>query len=130
MAEQDEDAFKRSGCPVANALDLFGDKWTLIVIRDLIAGKKRYGEFQRSPEGIPSNILADRLRQLEQIEAIRKVPYQRRPLRYEYHLTDKGADLLPILQAMVRWSSRHVEGSWKPPAWFETLTPDALKQKK
>lgn len=127
MADADNHGFKRSGCPVANALDLFGDKWTLIVVRDLAAGKRRYGEFQRSPEGIPSNILADRLRQLEQAELIHKAPYQRRPVRYEYRLTEKGADLLPILQAMARWANRHVEGSWQPPAWFDSLTPDHLK---
>jgi len=123
-------ALQRSACPIANTLDLFGDKWTLIVIRDLIAGKRRYGEFQSSPEKIPSNILADRLRQLEQIAVIRKMPYQRRPVRYEYHLTEKGADLLPILQAMTKWSGQHVAGSWTPPTWFEALTPESLKRRK
>lgn len=120
--------FKRSGCPVANALDLFGDKWTLIVIRDLVVGKRRYGDFQKSPEGIPTNILADRLRQLELHEVIRKVPYQRRPTRYEYHLTEKGADLLPVLQAMARWSNVHVPGSWQPSDTFVQLKPEDVKR--
>ena len=118
--------FKRSGCPVANALDLFGDRWTLIVIRDLVVGKRRYGDFEKSPEGIPTNILADRLRQLEQHQLIRKVPYQRRPTRYEYHLTEKGADLLPVLQAMVRWANIHVPGSWRPPESFGQLKPEDI----
>ena len=54
----------RSPCPIANTLDIIGDKWTLLVIRDLFAGKTTYGEFQDSPEGIPTNILADRLKRL------------------------------------------------------------------
>ncbi|MBI3435827.1 MAG: helix-turn-helix transcriptional regulator [Proteobacteria bacterium] len=118
----------RSGCPVANALDTFGDRWTLIVIRDLVMGKRRYGELQKSPENIPSNILADRLRQLERLEVIRRVPYQERPRRYEYLLTEKGADLLPILQAVTRWSGRHIPGGWQVPERFFALTPDDLKR--
>ena len=129
MSDEAQGPFKRSACPVAAALDLFGDKWTLIVIRDLIAGKKRFGEFLKSPEGIPTNILADRLRQLEAAEIVRRTAYQQRPTRHEYALTQKGADLLPILQAMTRWSNRHLPGSWRPPGWFETLTPDALNKK-
>ena len=117
----------RSSCPVATALDLFGDKWTLIVVRDIVAGKKRYGEFQKSPEGIPTNILADRLRALEKYQLIRKVPYQLKPKRFEYRLTDRGADLLPVLQAMARWSNRHVGGTWQIPAWFDDMTPEQIK---
>ena len=120
----------RSACPVASSLDLFGDKWTLLVIRDIVAGKKRYGEFEKSPEGIPTNILADRLRALEAHELIRKVPYQSRPMRFEYHLTEKGADLLPVLQAMARWANMHIGGTWQPPAWFYDLSPDVLKGRK
>ena len=129
MAAQKEGGFARSACPVASALDLFGDKWTLVVIRDIVAGKKRYGEFEKSPERIPTNILADRLRALEQYALIRKVPYQSRPKRYEYRLTDKGADLLPVLQAMARWANRHVAGTWRPPDWFLEMSPDALKKR-
>lgn len=120
----------RSACPVASSLDLFGDKWTLLVIRDIVAGKTRYGEFEKSPEGIPTNILADRLRALETHELIRKVPYQSKPVRFEYHLTEKGADLLPVLQAMARWANRHVDGTWQPPDWFYDLSPDILKSRK
>jgi DNA-binding HxlR family transcriptional regulator len=130
MAEHGKAGPARSACPVASALDLFGDKWTLVVIRDIVAGKKRYGEFEKSPEGIPTNILADRLRALEAHELIRKVPYQTKPTRYEYRLTEKGADLLPVLQAMARWGSRHIAGTWQPPAWFNEMTPDALKKPK
>ena len=90
----------RSPCPIANALDLLGDKWTLLVIRDLLFfGRRRFNELQSSPEGIPTNILSDRLRRLEEHGVLVKVPYQTRPPRHEYHLTPKGADLLPIPRA-------------------------------
>ena len=68
--------FKRSTCPVACTLDILGDKWTLLVIRDLFLGKKTYGDFQSSPEGIPTNILAERLKRLVEKGIVRKYPYQ------------------------------------------------------
>jgi DNA-binding HxlR family transcriptional regulator len=112
----------RSICPVANTLDLLGDKWTLLVVRDLLFfGKHRFGDFASSLEGIPTNILTDRLRRLEENGIIVKVPYSSRPQRYEYHLTAKGADLLPILLAMAEWAGRHVPGVGK-------ATPEMLEQ--
>ncbi len=119
---------RRSPCPLASSLDLFGDRWSLILIRDLLAGKSRYGEFLNSPERIPSNILADRLRLLERFGIVKKAPYQQRPVRYAYELTDKGADLVPVLQAMVTWGNAHIPDCWRPPDWFTTLTPEALKR--
>ena len=103
--------FKRSPCPVACTLDLIGDKWTLLIIRDLFSGKKRYGQFQSSPENIPTNILANRLNLLLENEIIIKEPYQNNPVRYEYSLTEKGTELIPILGAMVKWGEKHIEGS-------------------
>ncbi len=104
----------RTPCPVASALDIFGDRWTLVVVRDLAFGKERYGEFLASPEGIPTNILADRLRQLEEFEVIRKEPYQERPVRYRYLLTDKGRELWPVLRAMAIWGHKHIAGTFDP----------------
>jgi len=103
--------FKRSICPIASALDIFGDKWTLLIIRDLFVGKKTYSEFQRSPENIPTNILAARLKLLLEHEIIEKVAYQRNPVRYEYLLTDKGMELDHIIWAIVQWGERHIPGS-------------------
>jgi DNA-binding HxlR family transcriptional regulator len=118
MNENDETpAYGRSLCPVANALDLFGDKWTLLVVRDLLLGKARYGEFAQSPEGIPTNILADRLKRLEQADVVEREAYCEKPLRYEYALTAKGRDLLPILEAMADWGMKHVPGSTMLPSW-------------
>ena len=103
--------FRRSPCPVACTLDILGDKWTLLVVRDLFAGKKTYGEFQHSPEKIPTNILADRLKRLVVHEIVTKEPYQARPVRYQYVLTEKGRELGPVLKAMVQWGEKHVPGS-------------------
>lgn len=111
--------FKRSPCPIANVLDVFGDKWTMLVVRDLVLGKKTYKQFQDSPEGIPTNILADRLKRLQLAGIIEKKPYQERPPRYTYHLTDKGMALGPILREMITWANKHVPG---------TLTDDEIKQ--
>lgn len=98
---------KRSECPVSSALDVFGDRWTLVIVRDLAVGKKRFGELLKAPEKIPTNILSDRLKQLEKVEVIERVPYQERPTRYDYRLTDKGRDLAPVLRAMAEWGKKH-----------------------
>lgn len=108
--------FKRSPCPVSNTLDILGDKWTLLVIRDLFMGKRLYREFAESPEGIPTNILADRLKRLEAEGIVTREPYQERPVRYAYTLTRKGEELLPVLAEIVRWGNRHIPGTVKPPA--------------
>ena len=110
--------FERSPCPIASSLDLLGDKWTLVLVRDLVTRKRRYGEFLDSPEGIATNILAARLREMTAAGLIDKRPYQRRPLRHEYVLTARGRDLLPVLQAFCRWGNRHFPGSWIPPESF------------
>ena len=101
----------RSPCPVACSLDLFGDKWTLLVVRDLLLGKTTYSEFQKSPEGIPTNILAERLKRLQAAGIIEKSQYQERPVRYAYQLTAKGSDLQPVLLAMIDWGNKHVPGT-------------------
>ena len=113
--KKDENRIKirdmRSPCPITNTLDILGDKWTLLVIRDLFAGKSTYGEFQSSPEGIPTNILADRLKRLAMHGLIEKTPYQERPVRYSYKLTNVGRSLAPVLKAMVNWGNRNISGT-------------------
>ena len=110
---------RRSRCPVACTLDVLGDKWSLLVVRDLMRGKRRYAEFLESPEGIPSNILAERLKRLSALGVIRATPYSRHPPRLEYTLTSKGEDLRPIMRAMVDWGVRHAGGRTPPPALKE-----------
>ena len=101
----------RSKCPVSCVLDLLGDKWTLLLVRDLLLGKGTYTELQQSPEGIPTNILAERLKRLQAAGIVARLPYQERPVRYRYLLTDKGRDLHAVLSAMIDWGNRYVEGT-------------------
>src|SRR5579871_4604068 len=101
----------RSACAVANSLDIVGDKWSLLVVRDLLHGKHTYGELAQSREHIPTNILADRLERLEGAGIITRTPYQERPVRYDYALTPKGRDLGEVLLAFVRWGRKHIPGT-------------------
>jgi DNA-binding HxlR family transcriptional regulator len=121
-----EDNPYRSPCPLSKALDLVGDKWSLVIVRDMCLGKKRYGDFQSSPEGIPTNILANRLRQLEEHGIIKKQAYQDKPVRNEYLLTAKGADLLPVLQQLVLWTQKYDADCWMPPEGFLAAKPSDL----
>lgn len=121
---------RRSPCPIASLLDFFGDKWTLVIVRDMLTGKKRYQEFQESPEGIPTNILADRLKKLEAAGAVTKRTYSNHPGRFEYELTARGFDLLPVLQEMSRWGVNHVDQAWDPPDWFWTATPESMMRER
>ena len=103
--------FTRSACAIANSLDIVGDKWSLLVVRDLLHGKRTYGELSSSPEGIPTNILADRLKRLEGAGIIVSTPDQQRPVRYAYTLTPKGSALGDVLLAFVRWGKQHIPGT-------------------
>src|SRR5262244_4580414 len=104
-------SLSRSLCPIANALEVIGDKWSLLIVRDLFHGKATYGELANSFEKIPTNILADRLARLEAAGIITKSPYQERPVRYAYTLTEKGVALGDILHALVKWGKRHIPGT-------------------
>lgn len=103
--------FERSACPITNGLDIFGDKWTLLIIRDLVLGKCRYQDLLSSSENIASNILADRLKKLETAGLVMRRVYQHKPLRHEYVLTEKGNDLKPVLEAISRWGRKHYPGT-------------------
>ncbi len=100
----------RSDCPLASSLDFFGDKWSLLIIRDLVYyGQCTFKDFQDSWEKMPTNTLADRLKRLESLEIISKEPYQQRPVRYHYKLANKGLDLLPALKEIVLWGQKHID---------------------
>jgi DNA-binding HxlR family transcriptional regulator len=103
--------FARSACAVANSLDILGDKWSLLVVRDMLHGKRTYGELALSPERIPTNILADRLERLESAGIVARTPYQQRPVRYSYTLTPKGRALGEVLLAFVRWGKQYIPGT-------------------
>jgi DNA-binding HxlR family transcriptional regulator len=100
---------RRSPCPVACALDIFGDKWTLLVIRDLVLGRNRFKDFTNSPEGIPTNILSDRLERLQEKGMVEQIPASEGGKRMAYALTEKGKSLVPILGAIRDWGLK-----WEP----------------
>jgi DNA-binding HxlR family transcriptional regulator len=99
---------RRSDCPINFALEIFGDKWTLLIIRDLMfKGKHYYGEFLQSEEKMATNILADRLSLLEQSGIITKTVDEQHKSKQVYKLTPKGIDLLPTLTEIILWSAKH-----------------------
>ena len=99
----------RSGCPVACALDIIGDHWSLLIIRDLMfMGRHEYKDMLAAEEGISSNILSDRLRKLEQAGMIASAPHARSKRRKLYYLTDKGKGLLPVMFEISRWSDGYL----------------------
>jgi DNA-binding HxlR family transcriptional regulator len=107
----------RSPCPIAGALDLLGDRWTLLVVRDLLFyDKRRFAEFLASPEGIATNILADRLERLQRCGVVERRPREG-SARDEYHPTARARDLAPVLREFIAWGKRHVPGTARrPPA--------------
>lgn len=99
---------RRSGCPVSISLEIFGDRWSLLIIRDLmVRGFHTFKEFENGGEGIASNILADRLRRLEDAGIILQEPEKQDKRRVNYRLTKKGIDLAPVLLDLLIWGSRH-----------------------
>ena len=118
MKPKSVNKLRRSPCAIANTLDLFGDKWTLLVIRDLFRGKSTYGEFASAEEKIPTNLLSERLKRLEAADIISSRVYQQHPVRYTYFLTKRGKDLGEVLLAVARWGKKHVPGV--------TISPELL----
>ncbi len=107
----------RSSCPIARTLDILGDRWTLLVVRDLFLGKERFDEFARSPEGIASNILADRLARLEEHGLVERAPSETHSARGTYKLTPLGQSLGPVLRAVRDWGLANIPGTksmWPP----------------
>ena len=103
----------RSECPIASSLDIVGDKWTLLVLRDLLDGKTRFSEFERSSESIPTNILTERLRRLVAHGLAERV--QGKGRRVDYIITPKGEAMRPVLLALATWGNANVAGTWVPP---------------
>ena len=101
------EAFARQNCSIARPLSILGERWTLLVLRQLFLGLRRFDEIQRDM-GIASNVLAERLKTLVDEGIVERRAYSERPKRYEYRLTEKGRDLQPILLQLVRWSDEHM----------------------
>lgn len=99
---------KRSECPVSNSLEAWGDKWSLLIIRDLIFhGECTYGDFMKSPEKIATNILASRLLDLEENKIITKEIHPENRTKFLYKLTEKGIDLFPLIVEINLWASKY-----------------------
>lgn len=94
-------------CPVARALSVIGDRWTLLIVRDCFLGKSRFEQFQTSL-GITRHLLSGRLKQLVAEGVLEKNPYQAQPVRYDYWLTDKGRDFAPAMVGLKDWGKKHM----------------------
>lgn len=112
---------RRSGCPVSLSLELFGDRWSLLIIRDLmVRGLRTFKEFRQSGEGIATNILADRLRKLEAAGILTTEAEEADSRRVIYRLAEKGIELAPVLLELLIWGARH-ERTKVPCAYIEHL---------
>ena len=100
-------------CPVARGLSVIGDRWTMLVLRDCFLGVRRFEQMQERL-GITRHVLADRLRKLEAAGVLRREPYQERPLRHEYRLTDRGKALYPVLVSLIGWANANVPAPGEP----------------
>jgi DNA-binding HxlR family transcriptional regulator len=99
---------RRSDCPVSSSLDIFGDRWSLLIIRDLMDAREcTYGDFLKSPEGIATNILASRLQNLEENKLIEKLDHPDSKAKVLYRLTRKGIDLVPVMIELSLWAEKY-----------------------
>jgi len=96
-------------CAIAATLEVVGERWTLLILRDILHGNRRFDQLQESL-GLARNVLSNRLGRLADEGIIERRPYQERPERFEYFLTEKGLDLWPVLVAMLGWGDKHVYG--------------------
>ena len=102
---------RRSPCPIACTLDLLGDRWTLLVVRDLLMGRSHFREFMASPEGIATNMLSDRLSKLVEAGLVETSPSDERAGATAYRLTSKGESLAPLIKQLARWGLEHLPGT-------------------
>jgi len=109
MASKNEH-LQRSGCPIALSLDILGDHWTLLIVRDLLFGKHEFKDFLTSPEAISSNILSNRLSRLLSQDMVRWIPHPDDKKRKLYYLTEKGKGLIHVIIPLVSWSLQYCPG--------------------
>lgn len=102
---------RRSVCPIACTLDLVGDRWTLLLVRDLLCGKTHFKEFAASPEGIATNILSNRLDRLLEHDLVEQRPSTEHSGRFAYHLTARGRSLGPVIKAIMKWGLEEIDGT-------------------
>jgi DNA-binding HxlR family transcriptional regulator len=119
---------RRSDCPINFALEIFGDRWSLLIIRDLLfRGRRTYGEFRDAGEGIATNILADRLEKLETAGLITRQPDPENGTRYLYSLRERGLDLLPVMLEIIAWSGKHDPDTAVPREFRDSIAKQRQK---
>jgi DNA-binding HxlR family transcriptional regulator len=101
-------------CSIARTLELIGERWTILVIREVFMGRRKFSEMQRSL-GVARNVLTARLDRLVDEDILERRPYSERPARYEYFLTEKGLDLWPVMISLLHWGDRHLAAEDGPP---------------
>src|SRR5512143_3411133 len=98
----------QEGCPVAGTLEVIGDRWTILVLRDLVIGRSgKFGDLLASLEGIATNLLSDRLKRMQEHGIVEPVLYSEHPPRAEYRLTAKGRDLAPVVRQLAEWGCKY-----------------------
>jgi DNA-binding HxlR family transcriptional regulator len=105
--------YEGQDCSIARALEVVGERWTLLIVRDVFLGVRRFDDFQRSL-GIARNVLANRLDRLVEAGIFERRRYQERPPRYEYRLTERGRDLYPVVFSLMRWGDKHAAPDGPP----------------
>lgn len=101
------DELDKQPCSLARAISVVGDRWTLVILRDCFLGIQRFDALEKSL-GITRHVLADRLKKLVDSGVLYKTPYQQKPIREEYRLTEKGLELHPVILALVHWGDKHM----------------------
>ena len=110
--------YSNQSCSIAGALEVVGERWSLLIVRDILLGLRRFDELQ-GHLGIARNVLQARLTRLAEHGVIERVPYQQRPVRYEYRLTEKGLDLWPMIVALMKWGDRYAPPEGGPAVLIE-----------
>ena len=105
--------YEDQNCSIARALEMVGDRWTMLVVREAFLGTRRFEDYQRNL-GCARNVLTDRLNRLVEVGILRKEPYQEHPPRYEYRLTRRGVELWPAMMALKAWGDRHLAPDGPP----------------
>lgn len=119
---------KRSDCPISSSLDVFGDKWSLLIVRDLMLHKTRtYGDFTKSAEKIATNILANRLQVLEENGIIIKSPYPDNKVKGLYKLSQKGVDLIPAVIEIALWGGKYLSNSGEDSPFLKEVKKNKTK---
>ena len=110
--------YENQVCSIAGALEVVGERWSLLIVRDVFLGLRRFDEIQ-ADLGIARNVLQARLRRLLDQGVLERRPYQLRPQRFEYRLTEKGLDLWPTIVALMKWGDRYAAPTAGPPVLLE-----------